>query len=143
VPFRRTREQGFPRTGEVYSDDEIDPRRFFGEADRPRRSWKALQLCKQVERAAALTLAGVGESNSLLGASVASVEPAPDPGRLMVTVILAAGKGVEDIAEASAALRQSTAAFREDVARWIHRKRVPEIVFDVRLAEEVARDRDA
>jgi hypothetical protein len=140
VSFRSTREQRFPRTGEVYPDDETDPRRFFGEADRTRKgNWKMLQLCKQVERAAALTLAGLCESDALLGASIAAVEPA---GRLMVTVVLAPGKVVEDATEAKAVLLRSTVAFREEVARSVHRKRVPEVVFDVRLAEEVTHGRD-
>lgn len=140
MSFRRTREQRFPRRGDVYPDDETDPRRFFGEADRSRRgNRKGLQLCKQVERAAVVTLASVCESDSLLGASVASVAPAPDSARLMVTVVLASGKGIEDTTEARAALLRSTAAFREEVARSVHRKRVPEIVFDVRLAEEADR----
>jgi len=125
---------------DVYPDDEADPRRFFGDADRfSRGNWKLRQLCKQVERAATLTLMSVCESDSLLGASVAAVEPAPDSGRLMVTVVLGLGKGGEVTTEAKAALLRSTAAFREEVARSIHRKRVPEVVFDVRLAEEVPR----
>jgi ribosome-binding factor A len=98
-----------------------------------------LQVCKQVERSAALTLMSVCESDSLLGAAVAAVEPAPDSGRLMVTVVLAPGKGAEDATEAKAILRHSTAAFREEVGRSIHRKRIPELVFDVQLAQEVAR----
>lgn len=139
MSFRRTRERSFPRTGEVYPDDEADPSRFFGDRDRSARgNWKALQLCKQVERAAAMTLADVCESDALLGAAVAAVEPAPDAGRLMVIVVLASGKGVEDVVEARAALLRSTAAFREEVARSVHRKRVAEIVFAVRLAEEVS-----
>ncbi len=134
------REQRFPRTVDVCPDDEADPNRFFGEAGRSRRgNRKVLQLCKQVERAAAVTLASVCESDSLLGASVAAVEPAPDSGRLMVTVVLAPGKGVEDIPEARSVLLRSRAAFREEVARSVHRKRVPEIVFDVRLTEGGAR----
>lgn len=95
-----------------------------------------LQLCKQVERAAALTLAGLCESDALLGASIAAVEPA---GRLTVTVVLAAGKGALDATEAKAVLLRSAVAFREEVARSIHRKRVPELAFEVRLAEEVGR----
>lgn len=97
-----------------------------------------MQLCKQVERSAALTLASVCESDALLGAAVAAVEPAPDSRRLMVTVVLASGKDVEDATEAKAVLLRSSTAFREEVGRSVHRKRVPEVVFDVRLAEEVA-----
>jgi hypothetical protein len=56
----------------------------------------------------------------------------------MVTVILAPGKGQEDLTEAREALMRSTPSFRGEVGRTIHRKRVPEIVLDVRLAAEVS-----
>jgi hypothetical protein len=121
----------------VYPDDEMDPGRFFGEADRSRKGdRKVRQLCKQVERSAWLTLTSVCESDALLGAAVTAVEPAPDSGRLMVTVVLASDKGIEDAKEAKAVLLSSTAGFREEVGRAVHRKRVPELVFDVQLAGE-------
>ena len=140
MPFHRTREHRFPRRGDVRPGEEADPRRFFEEPDRSgKRNWKVRQLCKQVERAASVTLAAECEGDALLGAAVALVEPAPDSSRLMATVVLAPGKGADDLADARAALARSTASFRAEVARTIHRKRVPEIVFDVRLSEEVSR----
>ena len=140
MSFHRTREHRFPQRGEVRPDEEANPRRFFDETDRSgKRNWKVQQLCKQVERATAITLAGECESDALLGAAVAFVEPAPDSSRLMAMVVLAPGKAMDDLAEARAALARSAASFREEVARTIHRKRVPEIVFDVRLSEEVGR----
>ena len=133
---RRPRELRSRRTGDVSFEDESDVVRFFGDGERSRQgNRKLLQLCKQVERSAALTLACACESEALLGAAVASVEPAPDSGRLMVTVVLACGKGPEDGIEARAELLRLTPAFREDAARAVHRKRVPQLVFDVRLAE--------
>jgi hypothetical protein len=84
-------------------------------------------------------LAGECESDALLGAAVASVDPAPDASRLMVTVVLAPGKGARDLEDARAALLNSAVAFREEAARTIHRKRVPLIVFDVRPSEGVSR----
>jgi ribosome-binding factor A len=131
-----------PQTGEDGRYDEADPGRFFGETGRSRRgTWKTLQLCKQVERAAAVVLAGECESDVLLGASVAAVEPAPDASRLRVTIVLVpAGDRAAPLAEALAALRRVTVRFREEIARCIHRKRVPEIVFDVRFDEEASRE---
>jgi hypothetical protein len=124
----------------VRPDEEADPRQFFGETDRSeRRNWKVQQLCKQVERAVAVTLAGECEGDALLGAAVAFVEPAPDSSRLMATVVLAPGKGSDDLTAARAALARSARSFREEVARTIHRKRTPEIVFDVRPSAEVSR----
>jgi hypothetical protein len=124
----------------VRPDEEADPRSFFGETDRSgKRNWKVQQLCKQVERAVAVTLAGECEGDALLGAAVAFVEPAPDSSRLMAMVVLAPGKAMDDLVDARAALAGSAASFRQEVARTIQRKRVPEIVFDVRLSEEVCR----
>jgi len=141
VSSHRRREARFPRAGDVWPDDEADPRVFFGEAERSnRRIWKVRQLCKQVERAAATTLSGECGSDVLLGASVVSADPAPDAARLQVLVILAPGRGVEDAEIAMSALRRAAPAFRQEIARSIHRKRVPEIAFDVILAGEMERE---
>jgi hypothetical protein len=127
----------FPRTGDVWPDGEAEPSRFFATPDRSRKgNWKAMQLCKQVERAVTVALAGECESAVLVGATVAAVEPAPDAGRLRVSIVLAPGMDADGLAEGRAALARSQAAIREEVARWIHRKRVPEIVFEVRLGQE-------
>jgi hypothetical protein len=99
-----------------------------------------MQLCKQVERSAALTLTSICDSAALVGAAVAAVEPAPDSGRLQVTVVLASGKGVDDALEAKEALLRARPTFRQEVGRSIHRKRVPELVFDVRLEGEATRE---
>jgi hypothetical protein len=140
VAFHKLRGPRSPRTGDVWSDEVADPEVFFGEPGRSgKRNWKVLQLCKQVERAAALTLASDCHSDVLVGATIAAVAPAPDSARLLITVVLAHGRGTEQAIEARSALRASAPSFRAEVARSIHRKRAPEIVFDVRLAEEVHR----
>ena len=140
MSIRRTRKLSLPPAGEVYPGDEAAVSRFFGDRGRSRKgNWKVLQLCKQVERAATLALGGEWEGDSLLGATVASVEPAPDAGRLRVVVALAPEKGPDDVEHARAVLSGLTATFRAEVARSIHRKRVPEVVLDVRLAPEVDR----
>jgi hypothetical protein len=124
----------------VRRDDEGDPGRFFGEGSRSRRGeWKLRQLCKQVERAAAVTLASECADEALFGAAVASVEPAPDAGRLRVTVVLAVGGGADALERGRVALLARAAVFRSEVARSVHRKRAPEIVFDVRPTAEVDR----
>ena len=96
-------------------------------------------MCKQVERAVAHTLAAVCQSDALLGASVGSVEPAPDASRLMVIIVLGGNRDADDARAARTTLIESTPAFRREVAQSIHRKRVPELVFDVQLPHEVAR----
>jgi hypothetical protein len=134
------RKRGLPPAGEVYPGDEADVRRLFGDGERSRKgNWKAMQLCKQVERAATLALEGDWIGDALLGAAVASVEPAPDAGRLRVLIVLAPARGIDDVEDAAAVLTNLRPRFRAEVARSIHRKRVPEIVFDVRLGPEVDR----
>jgi ribosome-binding factor A len=124
----------------VWTDD-ADPSVFFGEDVRARKvDRKAMQLCKQVERAMAATLATVSGCDCLLGASVAGVEPAPDASRMRAIVVLAPEHGPEDAAEARTVLGRWAPEFRAEVAAAIHRKRVPEIVFDVRPAGEVGRE---
>ncbi|HEX9189585.1 MAG TPA: ribosome-binding factor A [Vicinamibacteria bacterium] len=133
----RRRERRLALAGDVWTDD-VDPGLFFDDrGPSRRRTWKLQQLCKQVERAASVTLAGECGSDALLGAAVLSVEPAPDAARLRVTVALAPGRALEDAARAIADLRRAGPAFRQETARSIHRKRVPEVTFDVRLAGEV------
>jgi hypothetical protein len=140
VSTRRMRKRRLPPTGEVCPGDEADVSRFFGDGDKSRKgNWKAMQLCKQVERAATLALECEWVGDALLGATVASVEPAPDAGRLRVVVVLAPAKGIDDVEQARSLLFGLTSRFRAEVARSIHRKRVPEIVFDVRLGPEVGR----
>ena len=133
MSFRRTRRGISPRRGDVSLDG--DPDLFFGAlGSRRKANWKLPQLCRQVERAAALALA---EVDAPVGAAVAEVVPAPDVSRLRVVVVLPAGSGVQQVEDTRAALASGAAAFRAEIARAIHRKRVPEVAFDVRLAEEV------
>jgi hypothetical protein len=93
-------------------------------------------LCKQVERALSWGLAGDDRSPVLAGAWVAAVEPAPDAARLRVTVVLAPRLGAEDLAPAWAELVRDTPRLRQEVARTIHRKRVPELDWSVKLGGE-------
>jgi len=140
VSSRRSRERRLPETGDVYADDEMDPGVFFGDGERSRKaSFKTAQLCKQVERAVSLALSESG-SDALASAVVDSVEPAPDAGRLRIGVVLQAAASIEDVDAARAALAGSVGAVRAEIARAIHRKRVPEIVFDLRLGGQVSHD---
>jgi hypothetical protein len=133
LSFHKARGRRSPATEDVWADPEV----FFGEGERSRRAeWKALQLCKQVERAAAVVLGADCDDEVLAGAFVREVLPAPDAARLMVCVVLAPGRPAEDVRRAREALARAAPRFREEAARSIHRKRVPEIVFDVWRAEE-------
>ena len=115
--------------------DDVDPDLFFGEPGARRRAgWKLQQLCKQVEHVAALALA---EIDGLVGAAVVEVVPAPDATRLRVVVALSPGSDARQHADACGALARGMGALRSEVARAIHRKRVPEVTFEVRFSEEV------
>jgi ribosome-binding factor A len=108
------------------SDDGIDPRLT------PRRSQgkvsnrKTLQLCRQVER----ILSGVLEGDILRDLSVHSVVPAPDSTRLLVHVVFHGSDAVstDDIL---GALQEAHIRLRREVALSIHRRKTPELTFQV------------
>ncbi len=140
MSLRRTRERGLPPVEDVWPDDGTDPARFFGSTSRSRRAdWKTQQLCRQVERAASLTLAELCDCAALASSVVAEVSPAPDASRLRVTVVLAPARTAADVEAAAAVLRERAGLFRREAAQAIHRKRTPEIVFEVRREEEAER----
>jgi ribosome-binding factor A len=87
---------------------------------------KAQQLCRQVQRALNLALA---ESDVISGISdvfVDEVSPAPDCGRLLVRVLIPAGR---PIADAMDAIRREAPRLRAETAKSITRKRAPELTF--------------
>jgi ribosome-binding factor A len=85
---------------------------------------KALQFCRQVQRALNLALTDSEEVPGDL--FVEEVVPAPDCGRLLVHVAIPANSS---IAEVLSSLRRITPALRAEVARAITRKRAPELLF--------------
>jgi len=87
---------------------------------------KAQQLCRQVQRALDLALANCGAGEDLDGLFVEDVSPAPDCGRLVVQVLIPAGRPVDD---AMGALRRQAPRLRSEVALFITRKRAPELSF--------------
>lgn len=93
------------------------------EPDSQSNAWqaerKARQLCRQVQRALNLALAG----EALF---VDEVTPAPDCGRLLVHVALPPGRAV---AEVMAQLREAAPQLRSEVAMAIARKRAPQLFF--------------
>ena len=139
MSFHKTRGRKPKRGGDVWPGEDHSPEQYFGDAHREGRgNWKREQLCKQVERAAALVV-GDWVDDVLLGAAVASVEPWPDAARLRITVVLASPRVTEQVQEAHEALTRAVAAFRAEIARSIRRKRVPEIAFQVMLSSEDGR----
>ncbi len=108
------------------ADDGIDPRHLPSRPQGKVSNRKALQLCRQVERA----LSGALEGEILRDLTVASVVPAPDSSRLLVTFVF---HGSEPLAAAEivAALKGQHARLRAALAAAIHRKKTPELAYHV------------
>ena len=120
---------------ELGSEDGSDPRAFHDKPwnNPPRASRKVSQLCGQVMEALHGILSGMADER-LQNLAVVKVEPAPNTGRLRVTV---AGFTLADATDpttrtnASIALEKAGTLLRMEVARAIHRKYAPELVFDL------------
>ena len=108
---------------EWLADDGIDPRLVRKERGKVSNR-KALQLCRQVEHALVFAL----EGELLRDLIVRSVMPAPDSRRLLVTF---AYSGVEQIGDVIAALQGCYTKLRTTVAASIHRRKTPELSFQV------------
>ena len=90
-----------------------------------------MQLCGQVSEALNAILPGMADE-ILQNLTVVKVEPAPNAGRLRVTVAGAIPADVPDPATrmgAMLAINRAAGFLRTEVARAIHRKRAPELVF--------------
>lgn len=101
---------------------------FFRPSGSRKADQKARQLCRQVYRTLCVALPGCGDA-VLQDLTVVSVDPAPDAGHLLVTVV----PGTEPAATADVYGRLARAAgrLRAEVARDIVRKRAPELGFRV------------
>ncbi len=127
---------------EAWPDDGVDPRRDgpdhpAAKPGRPGR--KALQLCRQVQRALDFAL-GTGCRDPLLRElRVVSVEPAPHSGRLRVTLQLDPSvKGVE-VCDVMRHLEGAAGKLRSEAAAAIHRRKTPELAFCI-LSNAVRRN---
>ena len=106
------------------AEDGIDPRLVPKRPPGKVTNRKTLQLCRQVERALSVLL----EGEMLRDLTVQSVVPAPDSSRLLVMFVY---HGPEAVAEVLAALHGSYAKLRSAVAASIHRRKTPELSFEV------------
>ncbi len=111
--------------GEPGSEDGADPRTVFQEKNY-KGNRKALQLCRQVQKALGYALSSC-EDDVLASLFVESVDPAPDDKRLMVTV----SPLDPDISPEEVLVRvhHMMGHLRAEIAADIHRKRVPELAF--------------
>lgn len=120
---KRCKESQFvdPEFAEVLFEGESGSRSSDRQAQ-----WKARQFCRQVQRALNFALADRNAGDGVSGLFVDDVSPAPDCGRLLVHVLVPAGRSVAD---AISALRRDAPRLRSEVATAITRKRAPELAF--------------
>jgi ribosome-binding factor A len=98
-------------------------------SDRKRRrvaDHKTLRLCRQVQEALQIGLAGECGDEVLQQLFVASVDPGADPSKLEVAVML---PGEVSPVDAFARLEKAKGLLRMLVAQAISRKKVPDLVF--------------
>jgi hypothetical protein len=104
-------------------DDAADRKSFDPRVDR-----KTLQLCRQVQRALMLALAGECADDLLRDVYVESVEPMGSASQLLVRIALSSATGVHSL-QVLGRLNDRSARLRALVAQSICRKRVPNLSF--------------
>lgn len=129
---KRARAQMREMCGKLHDDDGIDPREFFKSERGPRKTdHKLAQLCRQVAETLDQVLSGEMRDERLVGLRVASVCPAPDASRMLVTVV-ADGAAEHFCREATEAqLCASAGRLRTVVAAAITRRKAPTLTFVV------------
>lgn len=125
----RRRKGEIPPCAELQEDDQIDPRTYFDRRSPEEESLRrARMLCAQVRECLHVALGGVAEDPLLLDLCVEEVVPAPDASRLRVRLRCPNDVPLTD---AKAALTPIVGRLRTEVAREIHRRRVPTLVFEI------------
>jgi len=119
--------------GEVRDDDGVDPRRFAREERNRKTTSRDRQLCAQVKRCLDLILPEALHGRGIAACEVQSVAPAPDATRMAVVVAV----DLPFLAPARELLPSLKGWLRSEVARDVHRKRAPDLAFEVIAAEEV------
>lgn len=116
--------------GDLNEDDLIDPRDYFKSENQPsKRQKKALQVARQVFETLQYCLTD-GDDPQLDLLEVVSVEPAPDSRRFRVTVSVGEQESVDRKA-LKELLEKETGRLRSEIARSVHRKKTPQIFFEV------------
>lgn len=117
---------------EVGPGDGEDPR--FDQAIPPQSvvNRKALQLSSQIERELNAIFAGCGDP-VLRELMIVDVLPAPTSMRLLVKVQLSPSASGHSLEEIYQRLDQASGWLRTEVPQAIHRKRAPELLYQVLL----------
>jgi ribosome-binding factor A len=117
---------------ELSSEDGTDPKAFHEKPwNQPRSAGrKARQLCDQVANALRGILADSAD-DAIRSLAVVQVEPAPNTGRLLVTVAVVAPADVMDPSTVRTRLQHANGWLRTEVAAAIHRRHAPELAWFV------------
>ena len=114
---------------DIRADDGRDPR-FDRHGERPSGKRKTLQLCREVERTLSAVLSGECDDDLLRELIVLSVVPAPNAGRLLVTIGLPKSSSVS-VEEVLERLLSKSGRLRSEVAAAVSRRKTPELAFRV------------
>jgi ribosome-binding factor A len=112
--------------------DGLDPRLERKEESPRVKNRKALQLCGQVAETLGLVLAGECDDDLLRDLLVESVVPYPTSVRLLVTLLPAVSAAGVSAAQYLERVQRVQGKLRAEVARAIHRRKAPELLFRVR-----------
>jgi hypothetical protein len=118
-----------PLAADLAPDDGLDPRFDHAGARRPGKR-KTLQLCREAERTLSAVLGGECDDDVLQELTVLSVVPAPNAGRLLVTLTLPPSASVTADQALEHVLRAS-GRLRGELASAVRRRKVAELAFRV------------
>ncbi len=122
-------------TDELTPDDGQDPKQFSD-----RRTWndsthklsrKALQLCEQVKTSLHGIFAACAD-DVVRDLQILAVQPAPNTGRLLIAVAVTPTADAVSREAVVSHLHQVAGWVRSEVASAIHRRKAPELAWDVR-----------
>jgi len=128
-PRKPSRRNILSAAADVRPDDGLDPR-FDHAGGRRAGKRKTLQLCREAERTLSAVLSGECDDDVLRELIVLSVVPAPNAGRLLVTVALPASAGVS-AEEVLQRLLRASGHLRSELAASVSRRKTPELAFRV------------
>jgi ribosome-binding factor A len=120
---------------EIRPDDGLDPRIVFRRTSERRTDRKLLQLCSEVARTLSHALTWEAGDSRLSLLQVEAVVPAPNSGRLLVTVSLPEASESVEAGQVLERLGRATGMLRARVAAAITRRRVPELAFRLLLGD--------
>ena len=128
MPRRQSQKPPTNFSADRSPEDGMDPKEFFRKPGSRGGGRKVMQLCSQVQQALYWVLGAETGDESLALLDVLSVEPAPDSTRLLITLKSPPEMKMEESLER---LHAASKAIRSEIARSIHRKKVPDLVYRV------------